>query len=290
MTPGGPSESSGSAVDGSSFAEAYAHLMRRWPGHEKLDVETAFGRTRVHVAGPADRPPLLLLHAYQATSAEWIEVVSALSGDLRVYAVDSPGDAGGSVRGDRAMATPADLVSWIDAVLDGLDLAATALCGHSYGAWIALHYAISRSDRVGRLILVDPTMTFGPLAPAYLLRAVPALLRPTAARRRSLIRWETRGAAVDPEWSDLAAAGAGAYPKAPTVPTKIPKPAALAPLRLPVTVVLGGASRVHPVRRVARNARRRLPDVRIETLDGATHYGLPLTHAADLAAVLRSVG
>ena len=75
---------------------------------------------------------------------------------------------------------------WIDGVLDGLGLSRAGFCGHSYGAWITLHYAQSRPGRVHRLMLLDPTMTFGSLAPAYLFLSVPSLLRRSRKRMTSL--------------------------------------------------------------------------------------------------------
>ena len=91
----------------------------------------------VHVSGPPEAPALVLLPAYQASSAEWIALARCLNGALRVYAVDLIGDAGGSTAGSRAIAGPDDMVAWLDTVLDGLGLPTTQLGGHSYGAWIA---------------------------------------------------------------------------------------------------------------------------------------------------------
>ncbi len=271
-----------------AFAAAYDLLLQEWPGpSDALELQSPYGTTRVRASGADAAPPLLFLHAYRATSAEWIKLVRQLGDDIRCYAVDVPGDAGGSTAGELSISTPEDLVRWIDGVLDGLGLTTAAFCGHSYGAWMTLHYALTRPERVDRLILLDPTMTFGPLAPAYLLRAVPSLLRASSTRTRSLITWENKGATIDPDWLELATLAADAFGNAPTVPTKVPSPAALTAVQAPVTVVLAGRSRVHQVRRIAKNARRRLPQVRVEIIEGATHYGLPLSHPVPIAEAIR---
>ena len=185
--PGAP------ASDRTAFLAAYDRLLTRWPApHKWLSIDSAFGTTSVIVSGPPDAPPVVLIHAYQATSAEWIELARALSTDRRVFAVDVNGDAGHSTTGQRTISTTTDMVEWLDAVLDGLQLATAEVCGHSYGAWIALAYAIERPTRVDRVTLLDPTMTFAPLYPHYILRALPALMKPTSARRASLIRWESK--------------------------------------------------------------------------------------------------
>ena len=291
-TDGTPATSSTPATptpDRAAFLAAYDRLLSRWPApHETLTVASAFGTTSVIASGPPDAPPVVLIHAYQATSAEWIELARALSTERRVFAVDVNGDAGHSTTGARPIATPTDMVQWLDTVMDGLKLTSAELCGHSYGAWIVLTYALERPSRVGRVTLLDPTMSFAPLYPHYIARALPALMKPTSARRASLIRWESkRGTTVlDPEWVQATSMGAEAFGDAPTVPTKIPKPATLKDLRPPALIIVAGSTRVHHPRRVARRAGQHLANSRVETLEGATHYGLPLTHADQVAALM----
>ena len=269
-----------------TFFAAYDRMLRRWPaGSEEVDLTSDFGSTRVHVSGPADAPPLVLLHAYQASSAEWFALTGLLNEARRIYAVDLVGDAGYSTPGRRTVTTPLDLVEYLDTVLDGLQLTSAELCGHSFGAWIALTYGINRPSRVDRLILLDPTMSVAPLLKGYVFRAIPALFKPTAANRLSLIRWETRKAELDPEWLQVTGAAADAFSGLPSVPTKIPNKAVLADLQVPVLVVVAGRSRVHQVQRVAKRSGR-LPRVRVETVAGASHYGLPMTHADQLAALI----
>ena len=269
------------------FLAAYDTLLARWPGPtEDLDLDSEFGSTRVHVSGAADAPPVVLFHAYQATSAEWIELARLLGGERRIYAVDMMGDAGHSLPGDRAIVTPEDVVAWIDTVLDGLGVEQAELVGRSYGAWIALTYGLQRPERVGKLTLLDPTMSFAPLLRSYVIRAIPSLLRPSSTRRLSLVRWESRGKSIDPEWLEVMAAAAELEGPSRAVPTKIPSAATVASLKPPTLVIVAGASRVHHVKRVGSNAAKRIQAGRVETIAGASHYGLPLTHAEQLATVM----
>jgi len=268
-----------------AFLTEYDRLLRRGTvPFESIDLHSEFGMTRVHASGPPDAPALLLFPGYQATAAVWIPLIDALGDERRVYAVDPIGDAGSSVAGARRVATPADLVEWIDGVLDGLGLQGAEFGGHSYGAWMALAYAIAHPERVEALTLLDPTMTFAPLLKGYIFRAIPALIAPTAARRRSVIGWETRDAELDPEWLQLTSTAADLFGDAPTVPTKIPPAQALSALQMPVLVIVAGRSRVHQVSTVAKRAGGRIPHARVETLLNATHYGLPMTHAEQIAA------
>lgn len=278
------------AGPGDAFLTAYDRVMRRWPDpSETVDLTSPYGRTRVWACGPADAPPLVLIPAYNATPAEWIELALALHSERRIYAVDMIGDAGRSVPGTTPITTPDDMSNWLTTVLDGLGLATAELCGHSYGAWIALSYALARPDRVSRVTLLDPTMTFAPLFPAYVLRAVPVLTKPTAARRASLIRWETRRQVVTGDWLELTGLAADGVGIGSTVPTKIPRAEVLKGLRPPVLMITAGRSKVHSERRVRRNAGRRLPpSARLHSVRSASHYGLPMTHAAEVAELLRT--
>jgi pimeloyl-ACP methyl ester carboxylesterase len=240
----------------------------------------------VYASGPADATPILLFHAYQATSAEWLPLAALLSSDRRVYAVDMMGDAGHSVPGSRSVSTPDDLVAYLDTVLDGLGLTSAELGGHSFGAWIVLTYAINRPSRVDKLTLLDPTMAFSPLLPHYVIRALPALYKPSSAHRVSLIRWETRKAELDPKWLQATGLGVDAFSGMPSVPTKIPSTAVRSAMDRPTLVILAAKGRVHNVRRIAAKVNR-LPNALVTALPKATHYGITFTHAGEIAELMR---
>lgn len=287
---GGTDEPAVDGGPGEEFLSAYDRVMQRWPEPtETFDLSSPYGQTRVWACGPADGLPLVLIPAYNATSAEWIELALELSGERRIYAIDMIGDAGRSLAGATPISTPEDMSTWLSTVLDGLGLTSTELCGHSYGAWIALSYALSHPERVSRVTLLDPTMTFAPLFPAYVLRALPVLMKPTAARRASLIAWESRKQLVTGDWLALSGLAADGVGIGSTVPTKIPKADVLKDLRPPVLMITAGRTKVHSERRVRRNAGRRLPPTaRLHSVRGASHYGLPMAHAAEVAELLRT--
>nr|WP_241518577.1 alpha/beta hydrolase [Streptomyces sp. CB03238] len=232
-----------------AFLAAYDAVLAQWPeGTGQSTVPTPYGSTHVNSHGPRDAPPVVLLHGGGATSTVWYATTAELGRTHRVHAVDTIGDPGRSVAGpgDRPVRTVTDLMAWLDAVLDTLGLGSVALCGHSYGAWTGLHYALRSPRRVTRLVLLDPTNCFTGFSPCYLLRALPMLLCPTPARNRSFLEWETRGAPLDPAWLRLDAHTAD-FPAAR--PVNGPRPSADALRARP-----GGA---HP-----RTARREVPGPR----------------------------
>ena len=161
------------------------------------------GRVRYAPAGPDDAPAVVLLHGGGMDAAEfsWKRAMPALADEFRVYAPDWPG------YGESGPPTRSPTVDYYVGVLgeflDALGLSAASLVGISMGGGIALGYALSHPDRVGRLVLVDSyglggTVPGGPLAAAVsglpgMDAAVWGLLR----RSRRLTALAVR-AAVDP--------------------------------------------------------------------------------------------
>lgn len=269
-----------------AFCTAYDKVLARWPeGTEHRTVPTPFGDTYAAVCGPADAPPLVLLPGGGATAGSWFANVAAWARTRRVYAVDLIGEAGRSVPdASRPIRSVADLTGWLDALLDGLGADANAavdLGGHSYGAWIALHYALHAPHRVRRLVLVDPTQCFAGFRTGYLLHALPMLLRPSAGRTRAFLTWETGGIPLDPDWLRLQEYAAE-FPTTKPVTGPRPAPDALRALRLPVLVLLAGRGRAHDAGKVAARAAELLPDVRTAVLPGVSHHALPHTESAEL--------
>ncbi|TGB16222.1 alpha/beta fold hydrolase [Streptomyces sp. MZ04] len=274
-------------ADTDAFRTAYDTVLAKWPeGTVHRTVPTPFGDTYVTVCGPADAPPLVLLPGGGATAGSWFANVEEPARTRRVYAVDLIGEPGRSVpEPSRPIRSVADLAGWLDALLDqvvgdALDTAVD-LCGHSYGAWIALHYALHAPHRVRRLVLVDPTQCFTGFRPGYLLHALPTLLRPSARRTRTFLAWETGGAPLDADWLRLQE-HAAEFRTAKPVTGPRPAPEALRTLRLPVLVLLAGSGRAHDVGKVAARAAELLPDVRTAVLPDVSHHALPHTNPAEL--------
>ncbi|KJV00530.1 alpha/beta fold hydrolase [Rhodococcoides fascians] len=271
------------------FFTAYDRVLRKWPvPAQAIDVNTVHGSTRINACGPVDGPALVLLPGAGATSTVWFANINALSQHYRVYAVDLMGDVGRSVPSEQSVDSVDELLNWVTAVLDELGLRAVALCGHSYGAMIALAYALRNESRVDALTLLDPNACFGSMSPRYLLHALPILLSPNEKRQRAFVRWETDDAQLDSDWLDTLALGAAHAPTTKTIVPKRPKPAAFANFGVATTVVLAGNGKVHNAARIESAVRTVLPAARTVILDGATHHTLPMLPAAEVNEILLS--
>jgi 2-succinyl-6-hydroxy-2,4-cyclohexadiene-1-carboxylate synthase len=91
--------------------------------------------------------PLVLLHGFTHTGRSWDGVVAALGERYRPLAPDIRG------HGNAATKQPVTLAKVIED-LDALAPARFTLLGYSMGGRIALHYAITRRERVERLVLI----------------------------------------------------------------------------------------------------------------------------------------
>ncbi|GAB2830149.1 alpha/beta hydrolase [Actinocorallia aurea] len=111
--------------------------------------------TDVHIReeGPADGPPLVLLHGFLTSSHTWRDVVPPLAREHRVILVDLPGSGdspaprGRDWSADRCADLLADL-------LDALELPEAVLVGSQMGGSLAAWFAARRPERVSRLVVM----------------------------------------------------------------------------------------------------------------------------------------
>lgn len=126
-----------------------------------IDLEA--GQVHCRHAGARDLPPLVMLHASPGSSRQLEPLIAAMAADFRVIAPDTPGN-GDSVPPPQDRPEIADYAKATLAAMDALGLGRVRLYGTHTGARIATEIALSRPERVERLILDG----FGLYAPADL--------------------------------------------------------------------------------------------------------------------------
>ncbi len=276
-----------SADAAEGFMAAYQAQLARWPlPVTELDVPGDFGTTRVNVCGPPDGAPLVLMHSVGSTSTVWFANVGALGTNHRVYALDQMGDAGMTVPSGRPILDMEDYMAWLDGVLAAVSLPSAAFCGHSYGAWLALNYALHAPSKVEKLALLDPTECFAGLNLAYRLHAVPLFMRPSAKRARNLMEWEADGVPLDPQTVTLAGLGGGEFRHAKIVMPHPPRADRLWVMNVPTLLLLAEKSRAHDIRKVRANAESALLRLATVVLPGTSHHSTPVTGADELNRAL----
>ncbi len=122
---------------------------------EGREVPTRHGPSHVLIAGSADAPPVVCLHAMRTGAAHLLSELGPLVDRFRLVAPDLPGH---SVRGPQVRLSLKDdaYARWLLDVLDGLGLGTVDLFGVSFGGFVARLTAATAPDRVRRLALLVP--------------------------------------------------------------------------------------------------------------------------------------
>jgi pimeloyl-ACP methyl ester carboxylesterase len=128
-------------------------------------------------AGPADAPPVLLLHGLGATNASLLPCLADLARDHRVIAPDLPGF--GNSGAPRVSYSAAWYGAWLEAFQRAVDARPALLLGNSMGGRIALEAGLSHPRSVRALVLLTPSPAFRKLRQ---LVPVMRLVRPELGR------------------------------------------------------------------------------------------------------------
>jgi pimeloyl-ACP methyl ester carboxylesterase len=285
-----------SAADKARFVAAYDRAMTALPAPQQVrDIRTSYGVVRIYRFAGAhdDRPPLLLLPGRAAPTPMWADNLPHFLALRSVYTVDLIGEPGLSIQ-DRPFDTDADQAAWLHEVIAQLPEPAVHVVGVSIGGWTAMNLAVHQPDRIASLTLIEPVFVFANMSVEAILRSIPASVSwLPRSMRDDFNSWTAGGAPVahDPV-ADMIEAGMAAYRLKVPVPS-LPDPAKLAALRLPVLVILAGASPMHDAQAAAAEARRLLPRGTVKVYPRASHAingEHPAEIAADVAALLARSG
>ena len=250
-------------------------------------------------------PAVVCLHSSAASGKQWRRLV-ADGGDAWQW--HTPDLFGHGTRPGWPELMPSQLCVEANGVLAGLALPreqAFHLVGHSYGGAVALQIALQQPRRVLSLTLYEPVAfgvlpSLGPEEPEWeeireVADSVVAMLDNgdhLGAARGFSAYWQGRDV-----WPDLDEAQRQRLADAmPTVRRHFDalfvarwSDSLLGLLRMPVHLVCGTATRAS-ARRVSQSLASRLPNVRLDWLEGAGHMA-PITDAARVnALVLDSLG
>lgn len=123
-------------------------------GLQRQSVQVGDTRWVYVEGGKQDGPPLVLLHGYGGSRADWLLAARYLTGNFRVIIPDLPG-WGDSTRLPGADYGYAAQVGRLHGFIDALHLGRIAVAGHSMGGAIAGLYAAQYPQDVAVLVLVD---------------------------------------------------------------------------------------------------------------------------------------
>jgi 3-oxoadipate enol-lactonase len=144
-------------------------------------------------------PPVVVIPGLQGRWEWTVPALSHLSGRCRTISYSLCGDIGSSHRLDAELGFE-NYVRQLDAVLDETGVQRAAICGVSFGGFVAVRYAALRPDRVSALVLVSapaPGWQPNPQQSRWLSR--PWLSAPAFVLTSPTRVWPEISAAI-PEW------------------------------------------------------------------------------------------
>ena len=249
--------------------QRYQEMLSRWPvPAECLRVCTRQGETFVLGSGPRDAPPLTLLHGSGSNTAMWMGDVTLWAEHFRVYAVDIIGEPGFSAPTRPPLESDAYAL-WLDDVLRELGVQRTPVVGASLGGWMALDYAIRRTERVERLVLLCPG-GIGRQKVGFLLKVL--LYRPFGewGLRRSIEAVAGVDAQQTPEIAEYIALNFKHFlPRRDRLP--VFPDAALRRLRMPTLAIVGGRDAMFDSADTCERLKRNAPQANVILLPDVAH-------------------
>jgi 3-oxoadipate enol-lactonase len=248
----------------------------------------------VREAGPADGPPVVLLHGwvYDALTT-WHRLIPLLADSHRVVALDlrSHGKTD-RIRGRFEIEDVADEVA---RCLDVLGLGCVPIVGYSMGGMAAQALAVRHPARVDRLVLVATAarpirMPRWVILPMFAVgRTVARLDRVTLPRVAH--RYLVRAGAVDPAhsawlWESIMNRDVDLQYEAAFAIARFDARDRLGRIQVPTLVVVPTRDQMIPAG-AQREMAALIPGARLVEVDRARHEVL-LTHAEDTAATMRT--
>jgi pimeloyl-ACP methyl ester carboxylesterase len=109
---------------------------------------------------PGNGPPAFLIHGLLSSRTQWRPNVGALSRYIRPVLVDLWGHGLSPAPSDDQAYTVEAYVEQFDLMRQSLGVSQVVLIAHSFGAGLALRYAISRPQNVKALVITNSTTAF----------------------------------------------------------------------------------------------------------------------------------
>lgn len=132
-------------------------------------------------------PPIVLLHGPGESAVNWRWVIPDLVRTHRVVAPDLPAHGNSGGEGERL--DEAQVLRWLDDLIEGSCDQPPVLVGQILGGAVAARYAIDRGERLRQLVLVD-SLGLAPFRPSlrFLLTMIGFQIHPSEGSYRRFMR------------------------------------------------------------------------------------------------------
>jgi pimeloyl-ACP methyl ester carboxylesterase len=258
-----------------SLLESLMHMQMAMAGMHGHDVTIEGHRMHYDVSGPADGPPVVLVHGLGGEAADWRNLTPFLrAAGYRVYAPDLFGFGGSEWPADYSYSIP-DQAASVFAFLDSMGLKQVDLGGLSMGGWVVQRMAADHPERIRKLLIFDSaglnvkpvwnTALFTP-ASAVDLDELDALLMPDPPQvpafvAHDMLRMSRNHAWVMHRALDSMLAGHD------TTDSLLPQ------FKMPVLIVWGDVDHIMPVEQ-GQKMHALVPQSELEVVQGCGHLAV----------------
>jgi pimeloyl-ACP methyl ester carboxylesterase len=109
----------------------------------------------VALAGPADAPPVILLHGFPESHRTWRGLAPLLDEDFRLVMPDQRGFAGSDRPQEVEAYRMRHLLGDIRGLVEELGIAPLTLVGHDWGGIVSWAFALKHPELLERLVIID---------------------------------------------------------------------------------------------------------------------------------------
>jgi pimeloyl-ACP methyl ester carboxylesterase len=252
--------------------DAVTHARFALAGGQSRSVTIAGHRVHYNAQGPAQGPPVVLVHGLGGSAEDWRYLSPYLArAGYRVYMPDLPGYGRSERPADFSYSMPDEAASVVG-FFDALGLKQVDLGGWSMGGWVVQLVASKHPERVRKLMLFDSagisvkpawdTRLFTP-ANAQELDQLDALLMPNPPRIPVFVADDLLRLSHEHAWVIQRALASMLQGRDAT-------DGLLPQLKMPVLLVWGGEDRIMPVSQ-GQTMHRLIPQSQLEIVSGCGH-------------------
>jgi pimeloyl-ACP methyl ester carboxylesterase len=131
------------------------YVRMSFSGFQSRYVSVGGIRMHYDAIGPADGPPVVLVHGLGGSAEDWTNLAPYLArAGYRVYIPDLPGFGRSARPGNFSYSIP-DQANAVIGFMDAMGLKQVDLGGWSMGGWIVQRIASDHAERINRLMLFD---------------------------------------------------------------------------------------------------------------------------------------
>jgi pimeloyl-ACP methyl ester carboxylesterase len=130
----------------------HARALNKYaPGTTVRPIRWSQGETQVLELG--EGPPIVLVHGGLGQATDWVPILAQLGREFHVYALDRPGHGLADDFDYRHVEILPHAVTFLEAILAGLELKRAVLVGNSMGGRWVIEYARHHPDKVSHVVL-----------------------------------------------------------------------------------------------------------------------------------------